>query len=177
MHDIYLQNPSLLCLSDSNGLEAINCSTPIPPVNGFVQNVTLATATFGCNEGYTPQEIKTAFCIGADTWNPDPNFHNCSVQGILLGVIYLQNPSLLCLSDSNELEAINCSTPIPPVNGFVQNVTLATATFGCNEGYTPQEIETAFCIDINTWNPNPNVHTCSVQCIQRQSLLCSIDMM
>ena len=38
--------------------------------------MTLNTAEFGCNEGYSPQERLTAVCT--DTWSPDPAQLECN---------------------------------------------------------------------------------------------------
>ena len=40
--------------------------------------MTLNTAEFGCNEGYSPQGTMTAVCGATDTWSPDPAQLECN---------------------------------------------------------------------------------------------------
>ena len=56
----------------------MNCSRPNVPRNGFLDEVTLTTIMFGCDEGYSPQETMTAECVATDIWNPDPAQLECT---------------------------------------------------------------------------------------------------
>ena len=48
----------------------VTCSQPDHPVNGFVVQISNSTAVFGCNEGFSPQENRTANCNASGQWSP-----------------------------------------------------------------------------------------------------------
>ena len=57
----------------------MSCSPPSDPGNGFLDDVTSTTITFGCIEGYSPQGTMTAECVATDTWSPDPAQLECII--------------------------------------------------------------------------------------------------
>ena len=61
-------------------LLSVNCSSPRPPVNGFIESETPSTLVFRCSQGYTPQTSVTSFCVARDTWTPDPVNFNCLLE-------------------------------------------------------------------------------------------------
>ena len=61
-------------------LMAVNCSTPVPPNNGYVDVMlsTDMTLYYGCNEGYLPTEVYQATCVDQDTWSSQAQQLNCT---------------------------------------------------------------------------------------------------
>ena len=56
----------------------VTCSLPAPPTNGFVAQISNSIVLFGCNEGFSPQENKTAHCVASDQWRPSAAEILCS---------------------------------------------------------------------------------------------------
>ena len=68
-------------------LPPVNCSDPIPPMNGSIhpyQNTTEgAEIFFRCNLMFVPAERMTAVCGADGRWNPDPATLVCKCEIII----------------------------------------------------------------------------------------------
>ena len=61
-------------------LLAVNCSTPAPPKNGYIDMMLSIDQIiyYGCNEGYAPIDVRRAVCVDQDTWSSLPQQLNCT---------------------------------------------------------------------------------------------------
>lgn len=70
---------------------ANNCGIPFPPMNGSIASYSgtmpRSTVTFMCDRFFVPTVIMVGVCTNELVWNPSPENHTCSVDGIIMIII------------------------------------------------------------------------------------------
>ena len=72
-------------LWNSNFQHAADCRDPVSPSNGYVMHYEITTEGaiihYGCNDSFVPEELQSAVCTPAGTWEPNPEALDCKIPG------------------------------------------------------------------------------------------------